>query len=71
VVHILSQVTEESEPLSILDLQGLGKELWHKTRATRHVREERPSGIDRRSRAAGCRVFTPSPHSLPSRERRA
>ena len=40
VVHILTQVTEESEPLSILDLQGLGKELWHKTSATRHVREE-------------------------------
>jgi plasmid stability protein len=25
VVHILTQVTEDSEPLSILDLQGLGK----------------------------------------------
>lgn len=41
VVHILTQVVEASEPLSILDLQGLGKELWQKTRATRHVREER------------------------------
>jgi plasmid stability protein len=41
VVHILTRVTEESESLSILDLQGLGKEYWHKTSATRHVREER------------------------------
>jgi plasmid stability protein len=41
VIHILTQVIEEREPLSILDLQGLGKELWHKTSATRHVREER------------------------------
>jgi plasmid stability protein len=41
VVHILTEVIEESEPLSILDLQGLGKELWHKTSSTRHVRDER------------------------------
>ena len=41
VIHILTQVTEESEPLSILDLQGLGKQLWHKSSTTRHVHEER------------------------------
>jgi hypothetical protein len=27
--------------LSILDLQGLGKELWHRVDAARHVKKER------------------------------
>jgi plasmid stability protein len=49
VIHILTQVIEERDPLSILDLQGLGKELWHKTSATRHVRKDRRQWDYRRS----------------------
>lgn len=41
VVHILTQATEGTEALSILDLQGLGKELWHRVDAARHVKKER------------------------------
>ncbi len=41
VVHILSQVTEQSRPLSILELQGLGKEVWREVDAARHVDKER------------------------------
>ncbi len=41
VIHILSQVTEQATPLSILDLQGLGKELWRGVDAGRYVNKER------------------------------
>ncbi len=41
VIHILSQVTERATPLSILDLQGLGKDVWRGVDAGRHVDEER------------------------------
>ncbi|HEY0152961.1 MAG TPA: hypothetical protein VGB92_13245 [Longimicrobium sp.] len=43
VTHILSEVLGRDEPLSILDLQGLGKELWAGMDATRHVADERES----------------------------
>ena len=43
VTHILSEVLEEPEPLSILELQGLGKELWAGVEPARHVDEERRS----------------------------
>ncbi len=43
VTHILSEVLGRDEPLSILDLQGLGKELWAGTDATHHVSDERDS----------------------------
>lgn len=43
VTHILSEVLDRDEPLSILDLQGLGKELWSGVDATHHVAEERDS----------------------------
>lgn len=42
VTHILSAALDQ-EPLSILDLQGLGKELWAGIDAARHVEEERGS----------------------------
>jgi plasmid stability protein len=41
VIHILSQVTDQAAPLSILDLQGLGKEVWRGVDAARHVEKER------------------------------
>jgi hypothetical protein len=41
VLHILSQATDQAAPLSILDLQGLGKEAWQGVGAARHVEKER------------------------------
>jgi plasmid stability protein len=41
VIHILSQATEAAAPFSILDLQGLGKEVWSKVDASKHVNKER------------------------------
>lgn len=41
VIHILSQATDQATPLSILDLQGLGKEVWRGVDAARHVDKER------------------------------
>ena len=43
VTHILSRVLEEPEPLSLLDLQGLGKELWNELDAAEYVAAERRS----------------------------
>ncbi|HEX6368361.1 MAG TPA: hypothetical protein VF006_05480 [Longimicrobium sp.] len=42
VTHILSEVLTPQR-LSILELEGLGKELWSGIDATRHVEEERAS----------------------------
>lgn len=44
VTDILSEVLSRDETLSILDLQGLGKELWSGMDAARHVADERGSG---------------------------
>ena len=43
VTHLLSAALEESTPLSILELRGLGKELWKEVDAADHVRRERTS----------------------------
>lgn len=43
VTHLLSDVLESKEPLSILDLQGLGRDLWAGVDATAHVERERAS----------------------------
>jgi len=43
VTHLLSEALEASRPLSILELQGLGKELWQGVDAVDHVRRERAS----------------------------
>jgi plasmid stability protein len=40
VTHILSGVLESSQPGSILDLQGLGKDHWTDD-AAKHVKRER------------------------------
>ena len=41
VAHILSEALESSKPLSILELQGLGKEHWQSVDAGTHVERER------------------------------
>jgi len=41
VTHLLSEALETREPLSILELQGLGKELWRDIEAAAHVERER------------------------------
>jgi plasmid stability protein len=41
VTHLLSQVLDVPKPLSILELQGLGKEHWHGIDAAIHVQRER------------------------------
>ena len=43
VTHLLSEALDASKPLSILELQGLGKELWRGIDAGEHVRRERAS----------------------------
>lgn len=43
VTHLLTQALAAQEPLSILDLRGLGKELWSGIDAARHVENERAS----------------------------
>ncbi|HEU4341128.1 MAG TPA: hypothetical protein VFU31_06110 [Candidatus Binatia bacterium] len=41
VIHILSLATDNTKPLSILELQGLGKEIWRDVDASKHVKKER------------------------------
>jgi antitoxin FitA-like protein len=41
VIHILSVATENAAPLSILELQGLGKDAWKKVDAGKLVNRER------------------------------
>lgn len=43
VTHLLTQALAAREPLSILELQGLGKELWSGIDAAGHVENERAS----------------------------
>ena len=43
VAQILSDVLESPKPLSILELQGLGKENWRDIDASAHVDRERDS----------------------------
>ena len=43
VTEILVRALEEPEPLSILDIQGLGKEHWRGIDAAEHVERERSS----------------------------
>lgn len=43
VIRILTQATEEPAPLSILDMKGLGKEVWRGVDPVAHVEQERRS----------------------------
>lgn len=46
VTHLLEKALAEPKPLSILDLEGLGEELWRDEDATAHVAEERDAWDD-------------------------
>ncbi|HKW74679.1 MAG TPA: Arc family DNA-binding protein [Terriglobales bacterium] len=43
ITRLLSEAFETPEPLSILDLKGLGKEHWKRIDAGKHVARERMS----------------------------
>lgn len=43
VIQILTQATEEPSSLSILDLKGLGKEIWRSQDPAAFVEQERRS----------------------------
>ena len=43
VTHMLSQAIEGQKPLSLLDLRGIGQELWQGTNAGAFLAEERDS----------------------------
>ena len=43
VIHLLNDVLTSPRPVSILELKGLGKELWQNVDATAHVKRERNS----------------------------
>jgi len=43
VTRILEEAVASSEPLSLLDLEGLGEELWEGIDATEHLDRERAS----------------------------
>jgi plasmid stability protein len=43
VLHLLDEATKPLETVSILELRGLGKELWRGVDPARHVDEERRS----------------------------
>lgn len=41
VIHLLERASIAPERLSVLELRGLGKDLWRDTEAAEHVRRER------------------------------
>jgi len=43
VIHILHQAVKQEEPLSIMGLEGLGKEIWEGIDAAEYIRQERDS----------------------------
>jgi plasmid stability protein len=43
VIRTLEQALKQDEPLSLLGLQGLGKDLWEGIDAVEFIREERDS----------------------------
>jgi plasmid stability protein len=53
VTHILSQVVERPQQLSITAMRGLGKELWTGIDAAEHVERERRSWTRGRNRKEG------------------
>ena len=43
IIHLLTEAIARPEPASILELRGLGKEIWKDVEATEHVESERAS----------------------------
>lgn len=41
VTYLLERALDEPEPLSMLELEGLGEELWREGEAAAHVERER------------------------------
>ncbi len=41
IIHILDSVISEPSHLSIMELEGLGKEIWQKIDAGEYIRQER------------------------------
>ena len=43
VTHLLSEALESQKGLSIMELEGLGKDLWKDVDAAEHIKRERDS----------------------------
>jgi plasmid stability protein len=43
VTHLLSEALDSQKNLPIMELEGLGKDLWQEIDASEHVRRERDS----------------------------
>jgi plasmid stability protein len=43
VIHLLDRAVEEPQATSLLELKGLGKELWREIDSARHIDQERSS----------------------------
>jgi plasmid stability protein len=43
VIHILDQALDREKTLSLMELEGLGKDLWEGIDAAEYIREERDS----------------------------
>ena len=43
VMHILTEMLPDARPLSVLELEGLGRHLWQGVNAAKHVMTERDS----------------------------
>ena len=43
VIQLLSDVLASPSPVSILELKGLGKEIWENVEASTHIKRERSS----------------------------
>lgn len=70
VIHILSKAVEEPPPLSIMDLEGLGKETWQGIDAAKYVEEERSSWDGWRTSCPVPSRSTPRRSSTSSSARR-
>jgi hypothetical protein len=46
VTHLLESALEAGDPLSLLELEGLGAELWEEGEAGEHVARERAAWDD-------------------------
>jgi hypothetical protein len=41
VIHLLERALTDPEPVSLLELRGLGREAWEEVEAVEHVARER------------------------------
>jgi len=46
VIHLLETATKQPEARSLLELQGLGKNIWVNTDASKHINSERDTWDD-------------------------